>query len=101
MKDATLETLAPLLAALRGYSVLNEIRPAAFYLKGRDFIHFHEAPQCVFADVLLSKGRVQMPVSTDSEQAELLDRIDLQLSSLESHGNRTRRKKTGHHDRHF
>jgi len=36
-----------------------------------------------------------MPVSTDSEQAELLERIERQLSSLESHGIRRRHGKSG------
>ena len=97
MKDSTLEAIAPLLNALRAYSVLDEIRPTAFHLKGRDFIHFHETALGVVADVLLSKGRVQMPVSSDAEQAELLERIELQLSSLQARGvrgrSRTRRRR--------
>jgi hypothetical protein len=93
MKDSTLDMLAPLLDALRGYTVLDEIRPATFHLKGRDFIHFHETPHGVAADVRLARGLVQMPVSTNVQQAELLERIEPQLSSLESHG--TRRGKRG------
>ncbi|TDI92484.1 MAG: hypothetical protein E2O75_03200 [Chloroflexi bacterium] len=95
MKDSTLEILAPLLSDLRAYSVLDEVRPAAFHLGGRDFVHFHETPQGPVADVRLSRGRVHMPVSTDSEQAELLERIERQLSSLESHGIRRRHGKSG------
>ena len=100
MKDSTLETLAPLLAVLRGYSILNETRPATFHLEGRDFIHFHETPGGIFADVLLSKGRVHMPVSTASDQQKLLERIEHKLESLESHDNRKhhREKKAGRTD---
>ena len=90
MKSSTLETLAPLLSTLRGYSILCEVKPAAFQLNGRDFIHFHDSPHGIFADVLLSKGRVQMPVSSDAQQAELLERIEPQLTSLEAHGVRKR-----------
>lgn len=92
MKDSTLELLVPLLNALRGYSILDEIRPTAFYLRGRDLIHFHETEQGVVADVLLSRGRVQMPVSTDAQQAALLEKIEPQLGSLESHSARSRRR---------
>ncbi len=99
MKDSTLEILAPLLNALRGYSVLDEVRPTAFDLSGRGFVHFHETSQGLFADVRLSKGRVSLPVSTEWEQAELLERIELQLSSLESHGIRRRHKRKGKHER--
>ena len=99
MKDATLQVLDPLLQALRSYSVLDEVRPASFHLGGRDFIHFHETPVGPVADALLTKGRVSMPVSTGSEQAELLERIDLQLSSLEAHGGGKRARKKPRRDR--
>ena len=91
MRDSTLEILDPLLKALRGYSVLEEVRPAAFHLNGKDFIHFHEdEPEGLVADVRLSKGRVRMPVGTRSEQAELIGRIDQKLSNLEVHASKTR-----------
>ncbi len=99
MRDSTLQAIAPLLNALRAYSALDEIRPAAFHLKGRDFIHFHEMAHGVVADVLLSKGRVQMPVSNDAEQAELLERIELQLSSLQAHAVRRRHRAKRQHER--
>ncbi|HEU4386254.1 MAG TPA: hypothetical protein VFV34_00555 [Blastocatellia bacterium] len=84
MRDSTIETLTPLLNVLRGYLVLQEVRPAAFHLDGRDFIHFHEESEGLFADVRLSKGRFRLPVSTPPEQAELLDRLDRLLGQLES-----------------
>src|SRR5262245_4813537 len=83
MKSTTLDGIEPLLAVLREYSALSEIRPAAFHLNGRDFIHFHEEPDGIFADVRLSKGRIRMPVSTQQEQTELLERIEDTLSSLQ------------------
>lgn len=95
MKDSTLETLASLLGVLRAYPVLNEVRPTAFHLDGRDFIHFHEEPEGLFADVRLSKGRVRLPVSTQAEQAELLERIEEKLSSRESRSSSKRQKRKG------
>jgi len=94
MKSSTLEALAPLLAVLRAHSALQEVRPATFHLDGRGFVHFHEGPEGVFADVLLAKGRVHMPVSSPAEQAELMERIDQVLESLERR-ERSRQRKGG------
>jgi len=85
MKSSTLETLAPLLKVLRAHPSLLEAHPAAFSLRGRNFVNFHEEPEGVFADVLLAKGRVHMPLSSPTEQAELLQRIGQVLESLERH----------------
>jgi hypothetical protein len=57
MKSATLECIGPLLIVLRGYSILSEVKPTVFHLGGRDFIHFHEEPEGMFADVRLSTGK--------------------------------------------
>jgi hypothetical protein len=46
-------------------------------------VHFHEESEGLYADVLLAKGRVHMPVSSPAEQSELLQRIDQVLESLE------------------
>lgn len=43
----------------------------------------YDEPDGIFADVRLSKGRVRMPVSTGSEQADLMERIEEKLSALE------------------
>ena len=86
MKEETLAVLSPLLSYLRGYEVLDEVRQAQFHLKGKDFIHFHDdEPEGLVADVLLTKGRIRMPVATRAEQAELMDKIAQKLDSLENH----------------
>ena len=84
MKQATLESLAPLLAELRANPALDEVRPAEFLLDGRPFLHFHEDERGVTADVLLAGGRVSMPVRSAAEQAELLDRIYDKLEAIET-----------------
>lgn len=84
MKQATLDAIVPLLEVLRAHPALREARPTEFELDGREFVHFHDEPDGVVADVRLAKGRVSMPVSSSAEQAELLDRIDESLSSLEA-----------------
>jgi hypothetical protein len=85
MKNTTLECIAPLIEVLRGYAFLHEVRPTVFHVKGGDFIHFHETPDGVVADLRLARCRVRMPVSTQPEQFELLERIDDALASLEPH----------------
>ncbi|MCC5872345.1 MAG: hypothetical protein JJU22_08130 [Gammaproteobacteria bacterium] len=64
--------------------MLEEVRPAVFHLDGKDFIHFHEnGPEALVADVRLTRGRVRMPVATTQQQAELMERIEQKLGSLE------------------
>lgn len=83
MTEAALARIAPLLAVLRANRALREIQPTTFHLNGRDFVHFHDHPDGVVADVRLSKGIVRMPVSSPEGQAELLERIEERLSSIE------------------
>jgi hypothetical protein len=85
MKHMTLDRIAPLLEALRAHPALREVRPTVFQLNDRDFLHFHDEPEGIFADVRLTKGSVRLPVSSPSEQLELLERIDHNLSSLDVH----------------
>lgn len=83
MREETLRKLAPLLSVLRSYSVLQEVRGATFHLSGRDFIHFHDEPDGLWADVRLAKGRVRRSVADAASQAELLEEIEARLDSIE------------------
>ena len=84
LKASTLHSLNPLLDVLRAHPALREVRPAEFALDDKDFVHFHEDSDGVFADVRLKEeGRVHMPVSSPAEQAEFLERIDRTLEALE------------------
>ena len=51
LKASTLSSLNPLLDVLRAHPALREVRPAEFALDGKDFVHFHEDSDGVFADV--------------------------------------------------
>jgi hypothetical protein len=54
MKHATqsaLDALEPLLVELRGLPGLIEKSRGVFYRKGKAFLHFHEDPKGLFADV--------------------------------------------------
>jgi hypothetical protein len=97
MKRATLDRIAPLLGVLRAHPALVEVRPTEFQLHGREFLHFHDEPDGVVADVRLAEGRMSMPVSSRSEQAEFLERIDDTLLSVDI---RVRdRQRRGRHQR--
>jgi hypothetical protein len=60
MKHATsaaLDQLEPLLAALRATPGLTERSRGVFYRKARAFLHFHEDPKGLFADIRDAEGR--------------------------------------------
>jgi hypothetical protein len=48
---ATLDALEPLLARLRTLPGLKEKSRGIFYLKSKAFLHFHEDPAGLFADL--------------------------------------------------
>ena len=55
--QAALDALEPLLADLRGLPGLKEKARGTFYVKSRAFLHFHEDPKGLFADIRDSAGR--------------------------------------------
>lgn len=81
---STLARISPLLEELRARPALRERRPGVFYLNSRGFLHFHDDPSGVFADVRLADEFVRLPVTSSSQQSDLLERIDDCLSSIES-----------------
>ena len=90
-----LERISPLLRELRARSALREMRPGVFYLNSRAFLHFHDDPGGVFADVRLAEDFVRLPVTSRSEQSDLLERIDDCLSVIESRATDRRRRRGG------
>jgi hypothetical protein len=94
-----LARIAPLLAELRARDALRERRLGVFELKSCAFLHFHDDPSGIFADVRLAEGFVRLPVTSSSQQSDLLDRIDDCLSTVESRGTERRRqeaRRAGH-----
>lgn len=56
--EAALDQLDPLLAALRAaFPPLVEKKRGVFYLKSKAFLHFHEDPAGLFADVRDATGK--------------------------------------------
>ena len=78
----TLKSLTPLLEALRTFPGLTERRPGIFYLRSAAFLHFHEHPAGLFADVKLNQAEfVRLPVNTREHQEELLRQVSRSLES--------------------
>lgn len=78
MKHATAETLAQipeLLEQLRAIPSLVEKGPGVFYRKGRAFLHFHEDPAGLFADVRPGEEWVRIEVSGPDGRAALVAEI--------------------------
>ena len=74
---ATLAALEPLLAQLRRRPDLVERTPGAFYRRSKAWLHFHEDPAGIFADVKLDGVEfTRLRVSTAKEQAQLLRLVD-------------------------
>ncbi len=89
----TLARISPLLKELRARPALREKRPGVFYLKSRAFLHFHDDPVGIFADVRLADEFVRLPVTSGSQQTDLLERIDDCLSTIESRSLDRRRQR--------
>jgi len=58
------------------HPALVEKRPGIFYVSGKAFLHFHEDPAGLFADLRLGGDSQRFPVNSPEEQAALLAAID-------------------------
>ncbi len=76
MKHATaaaLDRLEPLLAELRELPVLREKSRGVFYRKSSTFLHFHEDPAGLFADIRRADGEFDRHrVETDDERTAFI-----------------------------
>ena len=78
MRHATsnaLDKLEPLLVELRFVPGLVEKSRGVFYRKSRAFLHFHEDPSGLHADVRFGEEFERVRVETDAERDALLSRI--------------------------
>ena len=70
---AALDRLEPLLRELRGVAGLREKKRGTFYRGGAAFLHFHEDPAGLFADVRLAgPDFTRLRATTAAEQRALL-----------------------------
>jgi hypothetical protein len=80
---AALEEIGPLLAEIRKRQPLREKSPGSFYAKSKAYLHFHEDPAGMFADVKLDFVEfTRMRATTAKEQKALLAKIDRSLATL-------------------
>ena len=71
--ETSLAQLAALLDQLRALGRLTERKPGTFYLRSSAFLHFHEDPAGLFADLKADgKAFTRLPVNTTQEQDALL-----------------------------
>jgi hypothetical protein len=85
MKHAGRDSLGkimPLLVELRKRAALREKAAGVFCLKSKAYLHFHDDPAGIFADVKLDlKTYSRIRATTKPEQKALLRRIDKSLAS--------------------
>jgi hypothetical protein len=76
-----LARIAPLLAALRRDARLKERGAGKFYLRSSAFLHFHEDPAGLFADLKCDGDWQRFPVNTAAEREQLLASVGEILSA--------------------
>jgi hypothetical protein len=69
---AALDRLEPLLARVRELEELTEKKRGIFYRRSTAFLHFHEDPAGLFADLRTGNDFCRFPVDTERQRAALL-----------------------------
>ena len=77
---SALDRLEDLLAEIRTHAELREKKQGVFYRKSKAFLHFHEDPAGLLADIRGGHDFDRFPVNTGKEQEELLMHIGSLLS---------------------
>ncbi|MGA0600752.1 hypothetical protein ACO2Q3_08610 [Caulobacter sp. KR2-114] len=74
---AALDALEPLLARIRATGALKEKSRGVFYLKSKAFLHFHEDPAGLFADVRNPAGTDfdRFKVDEDAGAQAMMERL--------------------------
>jgi hypothetical protein len=74
---AALDRLEPLIGRLRAFAALREKSRGVFYRGSRAFLHFHEDPAGLFADVRTADGSdfERLKVDEEAGAAELIRRV--------------------------
>lgn len=77
---AVLDDLEDLLETLRALPGLTEKNRGSFYRGSKAFLHFHEDPAGVFADVRYVTDFERFRATTKKEQADLVRRVKAALT---------------------
>jgi hypothetical protein len=78
--DGALDRLEPMLTALRVVPALKEKKRGTFYRRSKAFIHFHEDPAGLFADVRFDEVFERFDVTTTARQRQLVRQIRMALA---------------------
>jgi hypothetical protein len=80
--SATLDALLPLLDRVRAFGGLVEKSPGIFYRKSKPFLHFHDDPAGIFADVRLKPNEefTRFQVNSSELQSTFLSHVEDALS---------------------
>jgi hypothetical protein len=70
-----LDELADLLEDVRKQNSLKEKKHGVFYLKSAAFLHFHEDPSGLFADLRAGLTWERLPVTTKAQRRRFLSRM--------------------------
>lgn len=73
--DEVLNNVEPLLKRIRRYEALNERGRGKFYRKSSAFLHFHEDPAGIFADLKVGSEWKRFSINSSKEQEKLLSEI--------------------------
>ncbi len=72
---AALDALENLLQTIRVFSGITEKKRGVFYARSAAFLHFHEDPAGLFADLRVGDDWKRFPVNTRAERAALLAQL--------------------------
>lgn len=72
---ASLDQLEDLLSAIRTLPGPKEKTRGVFYLRAKAFLHFHEDPAGLFADLRRDGDFERFPVNTDGDKAVFLSEV--------------------------
>jgi hypothetical protein len=78
---AALHGLSELLGQIRAKQGIKEKKLGIFYRNSKSFLHFHEDPAGLFADLSLGAEFARYPVNTKKEWRVLLTAIDHALAA--------------------
>jgi hypothetical protein len=86
MKHATPEALATIASLLEKLEALPLKRRGngTFYLRSKPFLHFHEDPAGLFADITPGAGWERLPVNSRKERDELYRKASSHLRSFDA-----------------
>jgi hypothetical protein len=83
-RDEDLDHIEPVLIRLRALGALKERKRGCFYFKSKGFVHFHEDPKGMFADLrqIDSRDDRRIKVDTAAEQDALIEQAKKILAAL-------------------